>query len=459
MSDQLDAERSVLGLILKGANFGTVLAIVKNADFLSVPKHQYIFDAMESLYRFGEPLDVITVKNQLRLNQKIDDCGGAAYLVELADSVFTDWNIEAHAELIAEQFRLRYLKKSLADISLKLTTNGTESSEIIGLTYQAINEVEATKRLRAVKLSDIAGKHINSVLAGPQKDGGRLIQTRLPDLDDKIGGLFRGEMVIIGGPASMGKTMLAVDICLWNQNYGRACFIVSIDQTEESLVMRMITNMTGVSKTDMKRGLSKIQQDLVSHEAAVLATYANVTISDSAEQTILDIRAMARQIKRQCGLDILVVDYIQMIPDHKKAERRDLGLGEISRQLKATAKELDCVVLCISQINRQFALRNINPNKGEWAFPRPSDLKDSGALEQDANMIIFPWVPEELVKKHYGETSDQYKNLCRDIPNFSQLAYMVVAKNKDGWTGIVECRRDAAHQKFYCEDRIHVGRD
>lgn len=450
-------ELSLIGNLLKGqAPIDEVVGIVSAPQFFTGQYNRTIFEAVLGLYNSGEPIDLMTVLTRVQTAGTLEQSGGRAYMVEAMESVHTNYNILAHCEIIAEQYRLRTFGEKFGRLIDIATEPGAKSSDVMSLAEKALLEIQSVEQIDVTRLMDVAQQYANNVLQGRTKQENRWIETRVADMNNKIMGFWRGDMTIIGGPPSMGKTKLALDTCLFNMNWNRKTLFISLDQTEESLVLRMLTSMTGISKRDMYSKLTPAQQDDLSRNAARLSLCDGFWIADRGDQTVIDIRSLARRIKRLHGLDVLVIDYVQMIPEHRRFENRNLALAEISRVLKATAKELDCVLICLSQVNRGGHDRPIDPVKGIWGFPDMSDLRDSGALEQDANVIIFPWVPYELCKKRFGEQSQRFADIQREVPGIETLAYMIVAKNKDGWTGTIECRNNPERMQFYSEDSRHV---
>lgn len=451
----LEAEISVIGSILKDPEaIEIVFEKIDSPDYFTAPKHQIIFSGILSLYKKNEPIDITTMANELRASNKLESIGGSVYLAQLLEEVITIANLQFHCNILVEKYQLRSLIHTSTEIVKSCYAEALPVSELLNMAESQIYKLTTQRKPDYSTIADMTEPTMDHILAEKDNSRSRWIETRVSTLNNFVTGFFRGDYVVIAAPPSMGKTMFSLDTCVFNLQWGRSVFYVSLDQSEESIIYRMLTSLTGITKNDLLRGnFSESDRDKLAYAGAKLAGYGKFHITDTADLTVLDIRSQARKIKRKVGLDILVIDYIQMIPPHGKFGNRNLELTEISRVLKQIAKELDCVVLVLSQLSRDYSKTNIDPATNQWGFPQIWMLRESGAIEQDANMIIFPWVPYELMKKKYGEQSYEFKNFLHNYPHLQNLSYMVVAKNKDGETGVVECARDAQRMRFYTEQK------
>jgi replicative DNA helicase len=444
-----DIEASYLGGIIKQGEVDDIVLEIRSPEYFFDEKHQLIYSAILDLYQADKSIEIQILANHLLKKGKLEDVGGRTYLVEITENAA--FNLDDYTAIIKNAYQARKISKTFTDIATRAQLPGAEARGLISKAEECLLNLDNASGPDYTPMSDIAVNFVNEICAEEKKER-YYIRTRVDDLNTEIIGFFRGDMIIIAAPPSMGKTSFALDTCMYNANWGRTSLFISLDQTRQSIVQRQITSLTGISKAEMFSGnLSERQKDNLAQKAAELATADKLLISDSAVLNVLDIRTMARRVKRTKGLDILVIDYVQQIRPHRRFESRNLELTEISGILKSIAKELDIPVLVLSQLNREYTNLPINPEKNQWGFPSVTMLRESGALEQDANMIIFPHVPYEVMKKKYGTQSETFRDWLRDNPDGDKLAYMVVGKNKDGWTGTVECCRDIVKMRFYSE--------
>lgn len=456
-----DAEQAVLGAILKDPDaLDLVMPILATEDCFYSPRHRVIFRAMVELYTTKNPTDITTVANYLIGCELLEKAGGRAYLVDLAESVASTAFVETHAKIVKDKSLLRRLIDTSNETARSAYVTEQPAEELIAAAEAGLFRL--TDQRDSQKLSfagDLVERLANDVLTFQPGQQGKWLETRIHQLNQKITGFFYGDLVIVAGSPSQGKTSFAMDFCLYNSNFKKKSLYVSIDQTKESFGLRLLSARTGYSKTEMFTGrLTEAQKDLIAREAAKLALNQDIMIVDSPAVTALDIRSMARRIQRTYGLDILVVDYIQQIPGHRRFENRNLELTEISRILKETTKELNIVTVVLSQLNRgDRDRRAFDVEKKQWPFPNMSMLRESGALEQDANVVIFPWVPVEFLRSQWGDQSQQFIDTMRQFPWLEHLAYVIVDKNKDGDKGVIECRRDKQRMMFYTEAPSRKG--
>lgn len=447
----LDAERAVLGSILKDPlAMDKVQSIIPRAVVFHAPKHRTIYRAMQRLYVKNEPTDIVTILPELGTLEDQREVGGRVYLVELVENVASTANVASYAKIVSDRYQSRRLIASCQEMMNSAYSQEIPVGELLDLWQQEAFSLGASQDRKAdtVAVADVAMGFIDDALKRKPDQHDRWLETRIADLNKRILGLFRGEMTIIAGPPSMMKTSCAIDICEWNRQWGHKSLFISLDQTMESFIYRLVSSRTGIPKTELLSGrMSETQRELVARTGAEIAGMNEMFITERTDRTVMDIRAEARKVKRERGLDILVVDYVQQIPPHAKFDNRNLEITEISRILKATAKELDIALILLSQINRTYASMTVNPKTDYWAFPNRAMLRDSGSLEQDANLILFPWIPDIIMRNKFGEKSAAYTDWAKTIrKGFSienrRRAYMIVDKFKDGETSIVDCVRD-----------------
>ena len=417
------AERAVLGgLMLETERFDTVIQVINENDFQG-KDHQIIFQSMSELIEDNKPLDPITVSEQLDNKNSLNKVGGKNYLIELATSTPTAANLEAYAEIIRQR-----------SISRKLMQANSEIGELInnpqGLDGESLLD-EAERRIFA--LNDEASKSDSSLSSmkdliprtidrlhelSNKRDGLIGSSTGFKDLDKKLQGLQKGDLVVVAGRPSMGKTSFAMNIAenvLLDEESKGAVLIFSLEMPGESLTTRMLSGMSKLDQQNVRSGMLKDQElrELLS-EGEKLKNMP-LWIDDSSILSPMELRAKARRLKRQEGeLSLIVVDYLQLMQLPLSVENRVNQISEISRSLKSLAKELDVPVIALSQLNRAVEQR---PNKR----PIMADLRDSGAIEQDADVILFIYRDEV-----YNEDSEQ-----------GNKAEIIIGKQRNGPIGTV----------------------
>ena len=418
-----EAERAVLGgLMLETERFDTVIQVINENDFQG-KDHQIIFQSMSELIEDNKPLDPITVSEQLDNKNSLNKVGGKNYLIELATSTPTAANLEAYAEIIRQR-----------SISRKLMQANSEIGELInnpqGLDGESLLD-EAERRIFA--LNDEASKSDSSLSSmkdliprtidrlhelSNKRDGLIGSSTGFKDLDKKLQGLQKGDLVVVAGRPSMGKTSFAMNIAenvLLDEESKGAVLIFSLEMPGEYLTTRMLSGMSKLDQQNVRSGMLKDQElrELLS-EGEKLKNMP-LWIDDSSILSPMELRAKARRLKRQEGeLSLIVVDYLQLMQLPLSVENRVNQISEISRSLKSLAKELDVPVIALSQLNRAVEQR---PNKR----PIMADLRDSGAIEQDADVILFIYRDEV-----YNEDSEQ-----------GNKAEIIIGKQRNGPIGTV----------------------
>lgn len=452
----LEAEASVLGSIMKDPDvFDSVVDLLPSARMFYSRRHQIIYEAALALYEDSGAWDFTLVIAELGKRNKLEEIGGRSAIVQMVDSVASVSNARHYATVVAEKATLRRLINTSSEISELCYSPQRTVDEIVDEAESKLLDVADTGRSMssAVAVCDIAQSHADRILAETSVVGEVWMETRIADLNNFMMGMFRGDVCLVAGPNSMMKTAFSLDYCFYNcLMHGARTLYVSLDQTEQSLIGRLISSLTGYSRNQLLGGhLDDYEKGRIARAAKQLANLKGLLINTEPRRTILDIRAEARRIKKRQGLDILVIDYLQLVKPHRHFETRNLEVAETSGLVKAMAKELDVVVISISQLSRSWDQVTINPEKGQWGFPRKSMLRDSGALEQDANQILFPWIPKYVMRERFSEKSNRYKKIMQEHPEFETLAFIKVAKDKDGPTGIIECRIDSVRMRLYSE--------
>ena len=424
----LEAERSVLGAILiHNDAFNVAAELVDSGDFFR-DAHRRVFDTMVDLNERGQAIDLVTLKDELGRSGDLDDVGGAAYIAALVDGVPRSTNVEHYARIVKERATLRNLIQS-ANRILGMAYRAEEDADT--LLDQAEQEIFSIAEGRIhtgfVPLSDLVQGSFTAIEQLQEHKG---LVTGVPsgfvDIDNLTSGFQPAELIIIAARPSMGKTSFALNVA---QHVGiktdRSVGLFSLEMSKEQLFMRMLTAEAEVDSHRFRGGfLSERDYGRLSTALGRLAD-AKVFIDDSAGLGVLEMRAKARRLKAEHGLDLLVIDYLQLMQGRGRFENRTQELASISRALKALAKELNVPVLALSQLSRA-------PESRSDRRPQLSDLRESGALEQDADVVLFIFREEQ-----YDPT-----------PENENLAELIIGKQRNGPTGTVRLAFLKQHTRF-----------
>ena len=380
----LDAEKSVLGaILLDNLSLGAVIEIIEAGDFYS-DAHRKIFTIIVAMSDRNEPVDLITLGNFLRDQKRLEQIGGTAYLSELVDNVASAANVAYYAKIIKE----KAVTRSLIGAASKMLDAGysTEknTAEAINEAQQIILSLSLSGGKRRIQTAREIAKQTFAVIEERSKRGDALpgLSTGLRKLDELTLGLQDGELFIIAARPGMGKTALAIGIAHHVAQEGTPVFFFSAEMPSETLMIRMFSGATGIDSHQLRRG------SLFGSSWASLARAAEsigsipLFIDDGSDLTPTELRATARRLKGEHGIGLLIVDYMQLMKANGRYETREREVAEISRTLKGIARELNIPVIGLSQLNRKIEDR---PNK----TPQLSDLRESGAIEQDADVIAF----------------------------------------------------------------------
>ncbi len=413
-----DAERSVLGglLLVKDA-WDKVADLLSEDDFYR-HDHALIFKAIKALSEQSKPCDVITVAEWLDAHQLSEDAG-EDYLIEIASNVPGAANIKAYAEIVREKSVLRQLIQIGNDLSERsFNTEGKTSDDLLEEAEKEVFDIrEQTLKSKSgfQDIKSLLREAVESIEEMSQSDGSMTgLPTGFTDFDNKTSGLHRSDLIIVAGRPAMGKTTFAVNIAeraAIKENASVAIF--SMEMSAVQLVMRMMSSLARINSRKLRSGeLSDDEWPRVG-QINHLLSHSKIFIDDTPALSPMEVRARCRRLKRQHGLDLIVIDYLQLM-QIKGSENRVNEISEISRSLKGLAKELDVPVIALSQLNRSLEQR---PNKR----PVMSDLRESGAIEQDADLIIFIYRDEV-----YNEDS-LHKG----------KAEIILGKHRHGSTGMV----------------------
>ena len=419
-----EAERAVLGgLMLETHRFDTVIQVIKENDF-DGKDHQIIFQSMSELIEENKPLDPLTVSEKLDNKNSLNKIGGKDYLIELATSTPSAANLEAYAEIIRQRSITRKLMKANSEISdLINNPQGKDGNALLDKAESmifALNDESSQNDQSLQSMKELIPSTMDRLHEMSNKAGGLIgSSTGFKDLDNKLQGIQDGDLIVVAGRPSMGKTSLAMNIAenvLLEKDNDGAVLIFSLEMPGEALTTRMLSGMSKLNQQNVRSGMLKDNElKLLLSEGEKLKNLP-LWIDDSSLLTPMELRAKARRLARQeeNGLSLIVVDYLQLMQLPTSTENRVNQISEISRSLKSLAKELNVPVIALSQLNRAVEQR---PNKR----PIMADLRDSGAIEQDADVILFIYRDEV-----YNEDSDQ-----------GNKAEIIIGKQRNGPIGTI----------------------
>ncbi len=380
-----DAEQSVLGsMLLSKDAIADVIESVRGTDFYR-PAHETIFDAMVDLYGRGEPVDPVTTAAELQRRGDLVRVGGAPYLHTLSASVPIAANAGYYAEIVREKAILR----RLVDAGTRIAQMGyAGEGQVDDVVDRAQAEVYGVTERRASEdyspLSDIMESALDEIEAISNRDGEMVgVPTGFADLDELTNGLHGGQMIIVAARPAVGKSTLGLDICrAASIHHNLTSVIFSLEMTRTEITMRMLSAEARIPLNHMRNGLMNDEDWAKLARKMGEVSSAPMFIDDSPNMTMMEIRAKARRLKQRHDLRLIVIDYLQLMSSGKKVESRQLEVSEFSRQIKLLAKELDVPIIALSQLNR-------GPEQRSDKRPMMSDLRESGSIEQDADMVIL----------------------------------------------------------------------
>ncbi|MFQ5691741.1 MAG: replicative DNA helicase [Nitrospinota bacterium] len=386
----LEAEQAVLGAaLLDNSAFPKILEVIKERHFYR-EAHRKVFSAMLELFERNEPIDLLTLTDRLRKSARLEDVGGESYLAALVDAVPTAAGATHHARLVKEKALLRDLISAATEIVARGYEGREDAESFIDQAERVIFEISQDRISQSfISMSHVLKSTFKTIEELYER---KELVTGVPagftDFDRLTAGLQPADLVIIAGRPSMGKTAFALSLA---QNVGTMnklpVGIFSLEMSKEQLVIRLLCALARIDIQKLRTGyLDKGDWPRLTTATGKL-TEAPIYIDDSAALTALDIRARARRLKAERGLDLIIVDYLQLIRGRDRSENRQQEITEITRSLKELAKELHIPVVALSQLSRQVEHR-------EGHRPQLADLRESGAIEQDADVVVFIYRPE-----------------------------------------------------------------
>ncbi len=382
---QIEAEQSLLGgILIESEGLPAALEVLRGEEFYR-DAHRVIFQAFQALFQRNEPIDLITTTEYLTERSQLDKVGGATYLASLTEIVPSAANVATYARIIHEKSLLRSLIQAANEVTALCYGGGKSVEEILDQTEAAIFAVtESRIRNSYAQIKDIVKKSIENIEKYQEyREMVTGVASHFTDLDKLTAGFQPSDLIIIAARPSMGKTALALCIARNVAMVGGVPVgVFSLEMSKEQLALRLLCAEARVDSHKIRTGFLTQQECVKMLQAAGKFTEAPMYIDDTPAISVLELRAKARRMKADRGLGLVIVDYLQLMHGRQGAERREQEISDISRSLKGLAKELNVPVIALSQLNRKVEERN-------QKRPLLSDLRESGAIEQDADVIAF----------------------------------------------------------------------
>ena len=418
----IEAERYVLGaILLDSSTFLNVGSAIQPTDF-SLQAHQLIFTRMQQLFERGEKIDRVTIANELMRFGELETVGGISYLVSLDDGLPQLYNLESYIKIVKDKAVLRHIIFTSQGL-IDRCVNGTDDPhEILASAEEqlmSLGEAQTTDSLLTPR--EVIEKFdggLNAFLDPTRRVRGT--STGFLKLDEMTGGFRPGELIILAARPAMGKTALALNLGQYvamNPTNPKACAVFSLEMSNESLLTRMICAQARVSQTKFREGYLNADERRLLQKATIDLARAPIFIDDSSNITLMDIHAKLRKLQRDNDLGIVIVDYLQLMSTPGRSENRTQEVSQLSRGLKLLSKELKCPFFVLSQLSRAPETR-----PGDHR-PQLSDLRESGSIEQDADMVMF------VFREEYYKRFDA---------NLHGKAELILAKQRNGPTGTVK---------------------
>ncbi len=432
----LEAEQAVLGgILINNDALNQVADILESEDFYR-EAHASIFNVMLRLYEKDEPVDLITIPQELTKDNLLEKIGGVDYLASLAEAMATSAGIMYHAKIIKDLSIRRSLIDQCARISEVCFQGTDDTDELLDSAEQSIFEIaEKTVGQNFSPLNEVVRETFKRFENTPHGRNITGISTGFKDLDEITSGLQPSDLIIVAGRPSMGKTALALNIA---QNAAaeekKGVAIFSLEMSMLQIGMRLLGSDATIDASRLRRGILEDDELLRLTESANRLSELPVYIDDTSGISVLEMKAKTRRLKKKYDISLVLVDYLQLMQGRKSAESRQLEISDISRSLKGLAKDLNIPVVALSQLNRKVEDR---PNKR----PVLADLRESGAIEQDADMILFIY-REEL----YNKTEENRGK-----------AEVIISKHRNGSTGMINLtfrERFTKFQDYYKEELV-----
>jgi len=426
----VEAERSVLGaMLLNSEAVGTAVEVLRDdpADIFYVDAHQHIFGGILKLSRDNVPVDMVTLTEVLSREGTLEKSGGATYIAELTDAVPTSANVEYYAKIVLEAALRRKLITICTRCAGEAYKNEGEVDALLDMTESEIFGIAQQRQLNPIhRVSELLEEGIKRIEQQMKNDGGITgVPSGFTKLDEMLSGMQPSDMLILAARPSVGKTAFCLNVAANAANFhDKGVLLFSLEMAKEQLVQRLLCMVGQVDSTRLRSGFLARSEFPKLQKAADMLSKAHIYIDDTPNISVLELRSKARKHKAQHPLDLLIIDYLQLMTGSSRAESRQVEISEISRAIKGLARELRCPVIALSQLSREA-------EKDDGGAPKLSHLRESGAIEQDADVVLM------LSRLSISEQEGR-ENVIR----------LTVAKQRNGPTGVVELLFEKNIQRF-----------
>ena len=424
----LEAERAILGAAMIDPDAMMEVSDKLRPEYFYKEAHKEIYDAALTLYRENEPVDLVTVAELLKRRKSLDAVGGRAYLAELTAAVVSTANVEQYARIVEEKYVLRSLIRASSEIQEDSYSSERETAEILEGAEEKIFAISQKRQRKTVShirdVVDQSLKHITELAASDRSLRG--LTTGYIELDNLTSGLQKSDLIIVAARPAMGKTAFVLNLAVNGAKAGARVLLFNLEMGEEQLTERMISAESLVELKKLREGNLDEEEFGKLGDGAARLDDLEIYIDDTPGITPVEIKNKCKRMKMEKGgLDLVVIDYLGLMSFEGKAENRNLEISAITRYLKQMAREIDCPVVVLSQLNREAARRGKRPML--------QDLRDSGSIEQDADLVMF------LHRDEYFEEENTTRPGECDV---------IIAKNRNGPTGTVTLTWMGKYTKF-----------
>jgi replicative DNA helicase len=425
----VEAEEAVIGsLLIDGEAINRIATIIKGDDFFR-ERNRWCYDACLALYQRGDAINQVTVTHELGVRERLDDVGGPAYLSHLVGSVPTSVHAEHYARIVNRSATMRRLIQAAGDIAAIGYADSADVDASIAQAEDLLYRIRSGHSVRDfVAIREVLDQYLenSAAIGGPLEHGAAPIPSGFTDLDRLLGGLQRGDLFILASRPGLGKSTLAMNMARNAAEQGAVVAVFSLEMSREQLALRLLSAEAEVDSHRLRLGLyTDTEGNRIMTGVGALSDLA-IYIDDTPVQTVPEMRSKVRRLLTERGTDLLVVDYLQLIRGAgNRNENRVLELGEITRSLKGIARELNIPVLALSQLSRYVERRPDHK-------PQLADLRESGSIEQDADVVVF------IHREDRYQTQEEWERMHAGEPYPENIAEMVVAKHRHGPLDTVE---------------------
>ena len=435
-----EAEEAVIGSLLVDSEAIFKIANFLGADDFFTPQNQWIYDACFNLYQRNEGINQITVAHELAQRDKLEESGGAAYLSHVVSIVPTSLHVEYYAQIVSKLAVMRRLISAANQISAIGYESDMDVDDAIGKAEDILFRVRQRRSHRDfVSIREVLGQYFEETEAtSPEEEEVSHVLTNFAALDSLLNGLQRSDLIVLAARPSLGKTSLALNIARNAAVNQKACVaLFSLEMSQQAIIQRLLSSETGINSKTIRFGSYTEREERKIMQASGVLSEAPIYIDDSPQLRVVEMRSKARRLYYERPIDLVIIDYLQLIQGEGRRDNRVQEVSEITRSLKALAREVNAPVLAVSQLSRAVEWRSSHR-------PQLSDLRDSGSIEQDADIVFFihrdeMFYTEDAWRKEHDIEAEPYPRGIADI---------IVAKHRNGPTGELKLRFLAKTAKF-----------